>query len=1660
MAFQLAGNWTYEKAWAEPETIKIRYEGKRESEESGPQVQEYVTTQWSEVYTEYKTFAYIDRSNNQPQIQDLVIQRIRIQYTTSAALCGNFYKWLLEAPLREETNGSFQEPGSTEVTRTETTEIKYAKSTKDGSYVPDTETTTTLISGWEYLGSQPVKDFRPWHNSSLDDYSEPFYFGPLRKDLEKEYVASVVEKQYFATDWERDAPGWYIGNAKEKRTYTRQTTKVQTMYALTQEGQQYVQKIYEDEPKNRTEPLYPNSRYTQTQEAWKEGARLTTDGLSVNTSIGRWTLEEKPNDYDEAEEELDDESTDDDDADTADGSGSGGDEGAGATPPEESGTSDTSADSVGEDLVSLWDKWSPYEGSVGNQFPGTPNKEWSGDPLNEASNPKPEYRVTIKKRNKAPENRGEIWVDSDKPTKVKQISISDVSYDNYWTNKMTVGQKVLINSPSGLCTYWYLIREVLDEEGRVAKVRFIENIVTPAWLQTTCRYLGEGWLVNALVTSVKDSSTRVFQMPYAPDDYMVCRDGSFRLVPGDARRAANSYLAVQKRLAEGQDSGINITTSLKELPSKPFADVYLNMLGVSVYGRTNGTTWAFNDSGCVVSTDIIYGGHAGQDGSSEGREARAAVVRQQSQCPIEQSEGWINPPDGLKIADLPVITSEIADPATVQKADSVEVEDDFDPTDPDCGLWTDLLPCAVNEDVLAETVETDHVFVKQTRPILVGAVRARAKFKEYPIGVDPDPTPEHIFLTVTTKASSDAVDTDQKPEPTITRTRTWAKVSGFGTGDGSSGPKPPVFDCKLLVKPGFGMSSNYPSGMYLGLSDGGNRVNYNSSTSGADWDKIKNEPTFWEWAQLWKDDYGQTQNRSEAIQLISPVQIQGEDYGYIWIDSGSQVYFTKTGDQSEKVWAEGFGNEPGTYAAPVLSIASSFANKLCGFIGVRTTRTTQTFRYQGGSFFGQRELNGEASVIWELTFYKRNAAIDADNQFCDLKISKFDYAADTYLNSGIDEATTDWWNKVVLALPGKTRLLEAGIPLIKNEGQEGITGPTSWVVLSNLQGFNWTQQVNHYVESPCDYYTQGATVGHVHSAVGVSALQRTEVKHVHAVGKGASVAMSVFTDYVEDRPRDSQISPSKLKGIYPSWFLADVDDNWGKRFNSVVGCGMPWYKPWPTNELPDTGQLAFNDIAEREGEYGFFTGGSSDPLIPNIEIGFETLGDGSFPEFLVEERTIFVVLSGTEPKTTLENCDQVNKLGAPLRISTGRFHSVLGFGSLRDPEINLNYLQINTGSLNGTDLIYAFPAPEKEDETTGSYLFNYNSKTEGLPQVLPRNEPCLYANPIKHGQSKKPTWGLIGYHPLNDGFAQTNSIKVVYFADSFAKPYQVKPDSLVPTAEYPALAYMQSPLLPTSNARGDSNVHSGAAGETDIVYVDTENIYIRTEHYGVGSEPADTLSILKPTGTFQQNPIEAGWSATLFFDEPDYCVSRIIGVQNYEVMEEVSIDVGWKPQVVWFWMFGEEQGFNRNEYKRICYRPEDGDDMDFQVLGAFGQGKFRTTSLGDNGEIGWLNNLNNFEIKFTDTGVTFRRYRAWDDETVTDNKIFACLQREKQAPNSQVGQFFLNGLEQPEAGLNYSGNKGYKRQYTVTSTKTWAEAGEYTDASAVTFTNSWAKVDL
>jgi hypothetical protein len=110
--------------------------------------------------------------------------------------------------------------------------------------------------------------------------------------------------------------------------------------------------------------------------------------------------------------------------------------------------------------------------------------------------------------------------------------------------------------------------------------------------------------------STTSTAVTEFTVPYAPDDEITwdVSSGAFSSVPSDAKEKALRYGRIQNKLLLGNRSGVSLQLAPEQLPKRPFDPLYLQASGITGAYRVNGTSWAFDASGIVASTDALLWG--------------------------------------------------------------------------------------------------------------------------------------------------------------------------------------------------------------------------------------------------------------------------------------------------------------------------------------------------------------------------------------------------------------------------------------------------------------------------------------------------------------------------------------------------------------------------------------------------------------------------------------------------------------------------------------------------------------------------------------------------------------------------------------------------------------------------------------------------------------------------------------------------------------------------------------------------------------------------------------------------------------------------------------------------------------------------------------------
>lgn len=113
-------------------------------------------------------------------------------------------------------------------------------------------------------------------------------------------------------------------------------------------------------------------------------------------------------------------------------------------------------------------------------------------------------------------------------------------------------------------------------------------------------------------------NTVTYRLTYAPDDFVTATNGAstgivdLTLVRGNARGRALEYGRIQNAIDFGHANGVEVTTAPWELPSPPFAAVYIDVSGLSTAFRVHGRNWEIRNGAMILTADLMLVGTAGR----------------------------------------------------------------------------------------------------------------------------------------------------------------------------------------------------------------------------------------------------------------------------------------------------------------------------------------------------------------------------------------------------------------------------------------------------------------------------------------------------------------------------------------------------------------------------------------------------------------------------------------------------------------------------------------------------------------------------------------------------------------------------------------------------------------------------------------------------------------------------------------------------------------------------------------------------------------------------------------------------------------------------------------------------------------------------------------
>ena len=116
---------------------------------------------------------------------------------------------------------------------------------------------------------------------------------------------------------------------------------------------------------------------------------------------------------------------------------------------------------------------------------------------------------------------------------------------------------------------------------------------------------------NPALPEVEQLEEEKFVVPFLPDNTIDETTGA--IVPAKPEEQAQEFAKTQNALRIGHKDGLQVTAPLGLLPNEPLAVFHLRNSDVMATYQVNGTSWAFDATSCLVSTDALYVGAAGGD---------------------------------------------------------------------------------------------------------------------------------------------------------------------------------------------------------------------------------------------------------------------------------------------------------------------------------------------------------------------------------------------------------------------------------------------------------------------------------------------------------------------------------------------------------------------------------------------------------------------------------------------------------------------------------------------------------------------------------------------------------------------------------------------------------------------------------------------------------------------------------------------------------------------------------------------------------------------------------------------------------------------------------------------------------------------------------------
>ena len=149
-----------------------------------------------------------------------------------------------------------------------------------------------------------------------------------------------------------------------------------------------------------------------------------------------------------------------------------------------------------------------------------------------------------------------------------------------------------------------------------------------------------------------------FVVPFRPDAPMAETTGTRE--PAKPAETAQEVAKPQNALRIGHKDGLQVTAPLGLLPNEPLAVFHLRNSDVMATYQVNGTSWAFDATSCLVSTDALYVGAAGGDVNGDRWMPLPPGTSQLPAMPTTVNNGVQPLANAVPIASLPDVSDSAA----------------------------------------------------------------------------------------------------------------------------------------------------------------------------------------------------------------------------------------------------------------------------------------------------------------------------------------------------------------------------------------------------------------------------------------------------------------------------------------------------------------------------------------------------------------------------------------------------------------------------------------------------------------------------------------------------------------------------------------------------------------------------------------------------------------------------------------------------------------------------------------------------------------------------------------------------------------------------------------------------------------------------------------